>query len=173
MSKLRNWFARQEKYQILLYVVIGGFVAWKQIPLLLSNMEKEGEKLAPSTYQVINPKTPGETLALPSSGKNILVFWATWCGPCKVEMNRLKESVVAGKIGDRAIVAISAGESPETVKKFLAKDSYPFTFIHAPEIGRELDVHVTPTTVFLENGVVTRMSSGLSLIGIWRAEAFL
>ncbi len=173
MSKFKNWFARREKIQILVFIILGGFVAWRQIPILLHNMEKEGTKLPTRSYEVINPVTPGEKLDFPTQGKSIVIFWATWCGPCKVEMNRLKSSVENGKIPERAIVAVNNYESPELIRKYLQTHPMPFTFITAPDLASKLDARATPTTVFLENGQVTSMSTGMSLTGIWRAEDYL
>lgn len=173
MSKFKNWFASREKIQIAAFIILGGFVAWRQIPILLHNFEKEGTQLPVKEYDVINSVTAGERLAFPSTGKNIVIFWATWCAPCKLEMARLKSSVDSGKIADRAIVAVNSYESPEVIRKFLAESPYPFTFIDAPGLAKALDARATPTTVFLEQGQVTSMSTGLSLTGIWRAEDFL
>jgi peroxiredoxin len=60
-------------------------------------------------------------------GKDVmLVFWATWCPPCRMEIPHLKELKKAVSADKVAILAITY-EEPEMVKKFVAgnKIDYP------------------------------------------------
>lgn len=150
------------------------FLAYMQGPNIIRNFRSEGIKLETNEYQIIYPNENKQTVLFPPVNSNgIAIFWATWCGPCKIEMQRLKSSVDSGKISKHFIFAINPFESPAEIRKFLSENKFPFTFIEAPEITRMLNVNATPTTVFLKNGRVSSVSSGLSLIGIWRAEIFL
>ena len=107
-------------------------------------------------------------------GKNtIAIFWASWCGPCKVEMERLKTSVEAGKIDQKRIFAINPFEDENNIKEFIRKNPYPFTFIYYEQELDRLNINVTPTTIFFVGNTIERMESGMSVIGIWNAENFL
>ena len=55
-----------------------------------------------------------------------LNLWATWCPPCREEMPSMEK--LYNKLKDRGfvILAVSAGEDQETVKKFLEKNKYSF-----------------------------------------------
>ncbi len=154
------------------YLAILGFFLWQQGPSIWNALMKEGARLTPASYPIIYPVGKG-SLAFPDPGKKVVIFWASWCGPCKMDMNRFKNSVDERAIAGESILAVNPFETPEEVLKFLEKNPYPFTFLDAKAMAQELKVTVTPTEVFVDNGTVIRMSTGISIIGIFRAESFL
>ena len=157
----------------LIFLVAILYAAYSMIPVMRNNFSQEGETIDPQDYQTINADGTIQTLRFPANDRSIAIFWATWCAPCKLEMARLKTSVVQGKIPLKAIVAINPFESPEAVRTFLKKESYPFTFLEDRGVSRVLNVNTTPTTLFLEKNKIVSLSSGLSFFGIWNAERFL
>ena len=68
----------------------------------------------------------GEFTLSDHEGKVILLnFWATWCGPCVVEMpafEQLQETY--GE--DLVLLAVNSGEDEETVRGFLVETGYTF-----------------------------------------------
>lgn len=168
---MKKWFSKKSNlFTLILFI----FVLIQKAPLLFENMKNEGVVLSSETYEVLNKNIGKDAINFPSpNSKSIAIFWATWCGPCKIEMNRLKSSVENGKIPAGAIIAINPFETKEESRKFIATNAYPFTFIDAPNISQKLNIHATPTTAFFENGKIISISSGMSLFGIWRAEYFL
>jgi cytochrome c biogenesis protein CcmG/thiol:disulfide interchange protein DsbE len=150
-----------------------GFLLFQQYPVLKNNFSKTDELINSRELKVINHKENGSILFPPKDSKAIAIFWASWCKPCKVEMARLKKSVESGAIPKEAIFAINPFETDLEKKRFLAENPYPFTFIEASSLASELGVQVTPTTLFIDKGIITSMSSGMSIWGIWKAEYFL
>lgn len=61
----------------------------------------------------------------------ILVFWATWCGPCKLEVPHLKELRDGYSKDKLAILAIS-NEAGELVKGFVAEQGINYTVLLSP-----------------------------------------
>jgi thiol-disulfide isomerase/thioredoxin len=62
------------------------------------------------------------------AGKPLIInLWATWCGPCRLEMPQLEE--LAKKYADRGltIVGISVDDAPDAIRKAAAesKVTYP------------------------------------------------
>lgn len=158
-----------------LFAIIFIFVLINQAPLWTDNFKKEGLTLETKDYLVLNGNAHSQKISFPGSKKSVVIFWATWCGPCKVEMKRLAASVRDGNMSKASLIAINPFEDAEIIAKFLSENSYAkfFTFIEAPEVARILNIKATPTMLFIEKRKVTHLSSGMSLLGILKAERFL
>jgi peroxiredoxin len=98
-------------------------------------------------------------------GKNVMVvFWATWCPPCKREIPHLIE--LRKQIGEEelAIIAIS-NESPGTLKPFV--NSKGINYSVASAAGTKLpspfaDVRSIPTAFYIDrNGQIKLATVGL------------
>ena len=56
----------------------------------------------------------------------LLIFWATWCPPCREELSHLQEGVI-DRYGDSiTVLPISRGEERSKVEGFLQKMGYTF-----------------------------------------------
>ena len=57
----------------------------------------------------------------------VLNFWATWCGPCKVEIPAFIQLVEQYKSQQLTVLGVSVDDSPEDLRKFAAeyKMNYP------------------------------------------------
>lgn len=163
---MKDWFKKKSNW---LTIVIVAYVAWRQAPILLNSFQSQGTILETKTYTTISPTKPFQVEFPSKESKALAIFWATWCGPCKVEMQRLKSS----HIDQSKIFAINPFEDAATSRKFLETNDYQFTFIDAPEVTQRLKIELTPTTLFINKGEITSMSTGMSLIGIWKAQWFL
>lgn len=70
----------------------------------------------------------GSTVTLSAlQGKPVLlIFWATWCPPCREELSHLQEGVI-DQFGDSiTVLPISRGEERTKVESFLDKMGYTF-----------------------------------------------
>jgi hypothetical protein len=85
-------------------------------------------------------------------------------------MNRLKSSVEVGSIPQDRIFAISLWEEEKVVAEFLKKNPYPFIFLKPETRDADLKIVATPTTMFVDKGVIRSLSQGMSLWGIWWVE---
>ena len=66
------------------------------------------------------------TLSALQGKPTLLIFWATWCPPCRAELSHLQEGVI-DLYGDKiTVLPISRGEKRETVEEFLTKMGYTF-----------------------------------------------
>ncbi len=84
-------------------------------------------------------------------GKAVMVaFWASWCGPCKVEVPHLKELRSAFAPDDFALLAIS-NEPPAILEKFVQEQKLNYTVLSNPGVLSAPfgAVQAIPTTFFI------------------------
>ena len=109
----------------------------------------------------------GKTVTLSSlRGKAVVVnFWATWCGPCKIEMPWLVD--LQRKYGDQGlqIVGITKDDSnEETIAKFTKKMGVNYTILVGDQQVQDLygGVGGLPTSFFVNrSGKVVHEIIGL------------
>lgn len=98
-------------------------------------------------------------------GKPVLIdFWATWCGPCKIEAPIL--SRVAERYKDRGLVVlgVNTGDRPGLAPLFAKSKqlSYPILFDATHDVADLYDVTALPTLVLVgKDGKVRSVHSGL------------
>lgn len=117
-------------------------------------------------------QTPlGETITLSevidrngaSSLPVVLNFWASWCGPCRVEMPDLQRTSMKYN-GRSAIIGVNQGESAATVTDFGNEFgiTYPLLVDSDNMINRLYTINSLPTTVFIDaNGIVREVQIGI------------
>lgn len=150
---------------LLIYVGINQYRSYS------NNSKYEGKKL--KIGQAFNYQEQTMLTFPPKGQKVITVFWSSTCAPCMLEMARLESSVKSGSIPTSKIFAINMWENDKIIKKFIKKKAHPFTFIKATHTSDQLQVMATPSTIFINDGVIEKFKSGLSFVGIWQAENFV
>ncbi len=107
----------------------------------------------------------GETIRLSAlRGRPVVVnFWASWCGPCRVEMPDFQAA--ARRYGDAAIfLGVNQGESAETITKFSAEMnvSYRLLVDESSHVSDLYQVDALPSTFFIDAaGVVQARIIGI------------
>lgn len=148
-------------WNLLFFVAVVGLL-YQKAPVWWSYFQSEGQ--ASKTTMVKDFQ--GQELPIPIPNRNqVLVFWATWCGPCKVEMARLNRMVKAGELQREDVLAISIMEEAKVVEDFMREKDYQFVGLvdSTGEAARQYNVSGTPTIVFVdEAGIVEWQTMGLS-----------
>ena len=62
-------------------------------------------------------KTNEELTAAVASGKVLVDFWATWCGPCLMMGQRIADELVPA-MPDLNVVKVNVDEAPDLAAKF-------------------------------------------------------
>ena len=129
-----------------------------------------GEVMAPD-FQL--QTLDGQAVSLSDfRGRPVLLnFWATWCGPCRIEMPHFQ--AVYADPGWRAsgleILAVNVGEPPERAQAFVDENGLTFPVLLDTEqtTARAYNLRVFPTSFFIdESGIIKAVMMGLSLIHI-------
>jgi peroxiredoxin len=98
-------------------------------------------------------------------GKAVLLnFWATWCGPCKVEMPWFVELQKQYGPQGLEIVGVALDDSgTETIQKFAKEMGVNYTVLQGKdEVGDAYGAIGLPTSYFIDrNGKVINASAGL------------
>lgn len=129
-----------------------------------NNTKLAGQKLGTYPLEIIQEVTPGVVAELnQNSERQVLVMWATWCGPCHSLLTSLAKEVKEGTLDPQRVVAVSMVETEETVRKYLEKTPLPFNIALDEKgvLARRLNVSGTPTVVFLNrNGEIKSVTTG-------------
>lgn len=102
----------------------------------------------------------------------VILFWVSTCSPCKLEMSRLHQAILSGKIPSGAVYAVNVGDSIETVTQFAENSDLPFQFfwINEKKLVGDLKVSGTPTTIhFNSNQKIVWSARGVDPQSIQKA----
>ncbi len=149
------------------FAIAGAYFLYLIVLLALAyknNLDMAGDALGEFALQVVQEVKPGAIQSLGrADSKQVLVMWATWCGPCHSLLVSLKEEADAGRIDPQAIVAVSMVEPEKDVRAYLEKTPLPFNIAldERGELAKRLMVSGTPTVALLRaGGVIESISTG-------------
>ncbi|NIP86420.1 MAG: redoxin family protein [Planctomycetales bacterium] len=107
--------------------------------------------------QLRGPGMKGGTVDVASwKGQLVLVqYWATWCEPCKQDMETLVDLVARYGRSGFAVVGVNVDQQPTTAAAFLQRTRIAWPQIHEPggldsRLATELGVLTLPTMLLLD-----------------------
>lgn len=161
-STIINW---------VLWALVIYFMAQK-IPVWWGNFQAAGQ--AAGDVEVLELASL-ETKTIPSSPEQpaVIVFWATWCGPCHLELSRIQKAVEEKTLPDDRIFAVSIGEPIEDVQQFVKDKNYTFPiYVDSQQVSlQSYGVKGTPTIYHLQNGKILWTTTGVNPLSISKAES--
>jgi len=109
-------------------------------------------------------------------GKPVLLnFWATWCGPCRIEMPFLQEIYEKWTGKELVLLAVNLQEDPGKVREFVesAGYSFPVLLTDGNEVPLSYNIRGIPATFFIDaDGVIRDIKVG-AFFGIGDIESRL
>lgn len=101
-----------------------------------------------------------------SMSEDKLIFvniWATWCGPCNVEMPGIQKLYDKYKDHQKVAFYIISDEDAETVNPFIARKGYALPFYQiAGQYPAALDGNAIPRTYIIYKGEILAQETGAS-----------
>lgn len=163
-------------FNYLIYVgilIIFATLIFKKAPTVYNNYISENSKLETTAIRRLS----GDEILVPNIKQNkVILFWATWCGVCHVEMRKLNEMISRGDLKPEDLIAISLDENREDVINFVEKENYQFLIAHDFDgsLARKFKISATPTIMFInKNSKIDWASTGMSLTLEKRVKDFL
>ena len=104
--------------------------------------------------QTADDKSVKEVL-VDSSKHNLIVFWASWCGPCRMEIPQIKK-LYESKGADLHVVSISVDKDQKAWKKAMEKEQMPWKQFLLPAgetyamLDKKYNLQVIPLWVLLD-----------------------
>lgn len=156
-----------------IFFAVAIYAFYLKAPEIFTHFKFQDQKAPDFTVSTLK----GESISIQAQPKKIiLVFWATWCGPCEAELKRINEMVMERKIQPSDVLAINLQEDEKLVREVVLKKNYLFNVAidKSGSISNLYQVKVTPTVVFIDNNhVINWMTAGMSPTLSFRISSFL
>lgn len=98
----------------------------------------------------------------PQAGITLYNVFATWCGPCALEMPTLTNAAPQLRARGIALVGIDQGDSIASVRSYVTRYDlhYPVFIDDAKRTNTLLGARIIPETVVVRNGIVEQIFVG-------------
>ncbi len=95
---------------------------------------------------------------------SVVVFFASWCGPCKAELPALSKYLAAHSVGKVVVLGVDTQDSRGSGRNMVTKDKLKFPVMFDPQstvAAGDFKIGALPDTVFVTaKGVVHAMTIG-------------
>ena len=82
-------------------------------------------------------------------GKPVFLnFWASWCGPCKNELETIE--LVSGQFKNDIVFLIASDEDPDKISKYISDNHFNLHFVHLDIPYIDAYIVKLPTTLLID-----------------------
>jgi len=157
----------------VIFFMIVAYVVYLKSPSILTNFKFQDQKASDFTLRTLEQ---GSFNLSTNQKKLVVVFWATWCGPCEVELGRINKMIMERKIQPSDVLAISSYEEESVIRQTAKSKNYlfPIGIDRNGQVSSAYKVSATPTVVFLDqSNTIHWMTAGMSPTLEFRISSFL
>ena len=156
-----------------IWIVVLAIIAFASIYLAFFKTERESvvvsENLAApvveneEVYLSDLTNAEGQTVAMDKDKLVFLNVWATWCGPCNMEMPGIQKLYDKYKDHQKVAFYIVSDEDAETVNPFIERKGYQLPFYRfTSAYPPALDGNAIPRTYIIFKGKIISQEIGAS-----------
>jgi len=152
-----------KKISNLVFVILIALLIWQKVPIWIRHYRQEGTKAHELTVFSLEESLPIHLPVLDEP--HLLIFWATWCGPCQIELSRINQLIASNKIPANRVIAISSNEELSTIRQHVREKKYLFQIAIDSDLSaiKAYQVQGTPTLVLInKKGEIDWVTMGLS-----------
>jgi thiol-disulfide isomerase/thioredoxin len=148
---------------ILILVAAGAVYFAILMPEKTKTEQAQGAPGTSSVYLSSLRDLTGKPVAMSEDKIVFLNVWATWCGPCNMEMPGIQKLYDKYKDQEKISFYIVSDEDPETVNPFIARKGYQLPFYQvAGPYPPALDGNAIPRTYIIYKGEIIAQETGAS-----------
>lgn len=166
-SRIRIPRGARVAFDVAFWAIVLGVIAWRVWPQASAALGiARGEHVVPD---VVFTTLGGDSIAMADlRGEVVLVnFWATWCGPCRVEMPGFQDVFESRRERGFTIIGISQDVgTPDLVRRFVRDHGIDYPIVAGtPELERAFGgVRALPTSFLVgRDGRIRHVVTGIFL----------
>ncbi|MCO5112546.1 MAG: TlpA family protein disulfide reductase [Bdellovibrionaceae bacterium] len=155
----------------LLFVIALLVIVFIIIPRAWKNFLLQGQEAAKIVNLVSIHNEPLEI-----TPPYALVFWATWCKPCDIELGRIQSMIEENKIPQNKVIAVAVDDHLKPILEAQAKRNYSFPIVWDEDqsLSSMYQVQGTPTILVIQkDNTIKWATTGLSPLLKLRLQSYL
>lgn len=160
-KKFSKWLSRG--INILLLGMLGKF-AWETYQRHERNNGLIGYQL--HDIQVMDIRGQPRALMQDSLAPRVLIFWASWCGPCELQLARIRDAMADGTLTSAdSLAAISIDDDFSAALAAAEKRKYgfPIYWDQGNVLAAKLQITAVPTFIYIDSHqAIIDIETGLS-----------
>jgi cytochrome c biogenesis protein CcmG, thiol:disulfide interchange protein DsbE len=148
---------------ILMVALAGGaWIHWKRVPTdeeIVASVAARVNFLAPD-FELTTLDGKSARLSEQRSQVVLVNFWATWCPPCRAEMQDIQIAAQAHP-ENFVVLAVNDGEDAETIRPFVTESRLTFPVLLDADgaVAQKYRVQGLPTSFFIDRAGIVRAAN--------------